>query len=83
MSDTSKKKRSKKKSKICNTCNQDILSNEMRNMYMYKNTYHQLKVREYCEEHEATYNSHKCNPSWCGDCDYLIKYEITIDFDKK
>tara|TARA_R100001594_G_C4000070_1_gene254497 strand:+ start:332 stop:673 length:342 start_codon:yes stop_codon:yes gene_type:complete len=77
------RKRSKKKIKICDTCNQDILANEMRNIYMFKDTYHQLKAKEYCEEHEAAYNNHKCKPSWCGDCGYLINYEITIDFDKK
>jgi len=72
------KKRSKKKVKVCKTCNQDKVNNKERDIYMFKNTYHQLRTKEYCEEHEATYGDHKCNPSWCGDCGYLIKYEIEI-----
>ena len=66
------------KKKLCKTCNQDILVNEMRNSYMYKDTYHQLKAKEYCKEHESKYSNHKCKPSWCGDCDYLINYQIEI-----
>ena len=66
------------KKKICKTCGQDILTNEMRDMLMYKDTYHQLKVKDYCKDHEAKYSNHKCKPHWCGDCDYLIKYEIGI-----
>ena len=77
-----KKKRSSRKTKkygkICKTCGQDILENEKRNMFMYKDTYHQLQVKEYCKEHERSYGDHKCKPSWCGDCDYLVKYEIEI-----
>ena len=79
------KKRSLKKkatTKFCKTCGQDILENEIRDMFMYKDTYHQLQVKEYCEEHELVYSSHKCKPHWCGDCDYLIDYEITIDHSK-
>ena len=45
---------------------------------MYKDTYHQLRVKNYCKEHEETYRGHKCKPSWCGDCDYLINYQIEI-----
>ena len=70
------KKKSKKKH--CKTCGQNILANEMRNMFMYKDTYHQLKAKEYCKEHESKYDGHKCKPHWCGDCDYLIKYIIEI-----
>ena len=79
------KKRSLKKkatTKFCKTWWQDILSNEIRDMLIYKDTYHQLQVKEYCEEHELTYSDHKCRPHWCGDCDYLIKYEIAIDHSK-
>ena len=76
-----KKKRSFKK-KICKTCGQDILENEKRDMYMYKDTYHQLITKEYCKNHETSYGDHKCKPSWCGDCGYLIKYEIVIKYDK-
>ena len=76
---TKKSSRKKKaKIKICETCNQDILANEMRDMLMYKNTYHQLQVKDYCKDHEAKYGDHKCKPHWCGDCDYLINYEIEI-----
>ena len=91
MSPTSKtKKRSyikggkvkKPKTKICKTCGQDILANEMRDMYMFNDTYHQLQVKDYCKDHEAIYSDHKCKPSWCGDCGYLSKYEITIDHSK-
>jgi len=81
MSSSSKTKRSSRKivkTKFCKTCHQDILSNERRDMLMYKDTYHQLQVREYCKEHEASYSNHKCKPHWCGDCDYLVKYEIEI-----
>ena len=76
------KKRSRKKkpkTKYCKTCYQDILENEMRDMLMFQDTYHQLQAREYCEEHEATYSSHKCKPHWCGDCNYLVKYDIEVE----
>jgi hypothetical protein len=66
------------KKKICKTCNQDILDNEIRDMLMYKDTYHQLQSKQYCDEHESTYHDHTCKPSWCGDCDYLMNYEIEI-----
>ena len=75
------KKRSRKKivkPKICKTCWQDILQNEMRDMYMFNDTYHQLIVKDYCKEHEAVHSDHKCKPHWCGDCRYLTKYEIEI-----
>ena len=79
---TEKKKRrsrkTKKYGKICKTCGQDILENEMRDMLMYKDTYHQLQTRDYCKSHELVYSSHKCKPHWCGDCDYLVGYEIEI-----
>ena len=83
-----KKKRSitrrrKTKKRICKTCGQDILENEKRDMLMYKDTYHQLQAKEYCKEHEMSHSDHKCKPNWCGDCDYLINYEIIINFDKK
>ena len=83
-SPTSKKRKrsSKKKSKICDGCGQDILANEMRSAFMYQDTYHQLKAKNYCEDHESKYSDHKCKPCWCGDCGYLTKYEITIDHSK-
>ena len=75
-----KKRSSKKKIKLkfCDTCNQDILSNEERDAYMFKNTYHQLRAKEYCEKHISSYTNHKCKPHWCGDCGYLINYEIEL-----
>ena len=80
---TKKKKRSKhSKSKVCLTCGQDILKNEMKDSFMYKDTYHQLRAKEYCKDHERRYSNHKCKPSWCGDCGYLIKYEVIIKYDK-
>jgi len=72
------KKARKNRSKICKTCGQDILANEMRDMLMFQDTYHQLQTKEYCKDHEAIYSDHKCKPHWCGDCDYLINYEIEI-----
>ena len=80
-SPTTKKRssrRPKPKVKHCKTCGQDILQNEIRNMFMYKNTYHQSQVKEYCDRHELSYSNHKCKPDWCGDCDYLIGYQIEI-----
>ena len=74
---TKKKKRSPK-AKVCKTCGQDILSNEIRDALMYKNTYHQLQAKEYCKDHQIKYSDHKCKPHWCGDCGYLTKYEIEI-----
>jgi len=83
-----KKKRSsqKKKSplyKYCKTCGEDILENERRDTFMFHDTYHQLRAKDYCEDHEQRYSEHKCKPSWCGDCGYLTKYEIIIDWKKK
>ena len=79
-----KKKRSSKnlKTKICKTCGQDILQNEIRNMFMYKDTYHQSQVKEYCKQHELSHSNHKCKPDWCGDCDYLMGYQIEIQTGK-
>ena len=87
MSPTSKtKKRSyikggkvkKAKTKFCKTCHQDILENEMRDMLMFIDTYHQLQAKEYCKDHEAKYSNQKCKPHWCGDCRYLTNYDIEI-----
>ena len=75
--------RNSKKTKICKVCQQDILSNEKRDMFMSHDTYHQLQVKDYCKEHERVYSDHKCEPKWCDKCRYLIKYEITVDVDKK
>ena len=75
-------KRLKPKVKYCKTCGQDILQNEIRNMFMYKDTYHQLQAKEYCDRHELAYSNHKCKPHWCGDCGYLIKYEVIVKHNK-
>ena len=72
------KKARKPKLKICKTCGQDILANEMRDSFMFQDTYHQLQAKEYCKNHEVAYSNHKCKPHWCGDCNYLWKYEIEI-----
>jgi len=69
--------------KYCNTCGQDILSNEKRDVFMFHDTYHQLRAKEHCKDHERVYSDHKCKPSWCGDCGYLTNYEITVDWKKK
>ena len=77
------KRKLKTKIKYCKTCGQYILENERRDGFMYKDTYHQLRAKDYCDDHENTYSEHKCKPSWCGDCGYLSKYDITVDWDKK
>ena len=76
---SSKKKRSKKG---CKTCYCDIIENENSDSLRYQNTFHQLLAKNYCENHESIYSDHKCKPSWCGDCGFFIKYEITIDYSK-
>ena len=76
------KKKKKSKPKTCKTCHQDILVNEMRDSFMFHDTYHQLQAKSYCKEHEIAHSDHKCKPHWCGDCGYLTKYEITIDHSK-
>ena len=76
---TVKRRARNSKTKICKVCQQDILSNEKRDMFMSHDTYHQLQVKEYCKEHERVYSEHKCKPKWCDKCRYLINYEITID----
>ena len=84
-----KKKRSYKKKKknplykFCKTCGEDIFENERREGLMFKDTYHQLNAKEYCKDHEQRYSEHKCKPNWCGDCGYLTRYEITVDWEKK
>ena len=75
---TSSKTKKRSKQDICDTCGQDIISNKDRDVYKFKNTYHQLRTKEYCKDHEFTYSNHKCKPSWCGDCGYLIQYEIIV-----
>ena len=75
-------KREKVKKKICKTCGQDILENEIRRSLMYKDTYHQMQVKNYCKNHETTYSNHKCKPNWCGDCGFLMNYEITVNYKK-
>ncbi len=78
-----KKRRARNsKTKICKTCNQDILANEMRGMFMSHDTYHQLRAKDHCKEHEFKYNDHKCKPIWCDECRYLMKYEIQIKLDE-
>jgi len=78
-----KARKNKYLTKICKTCGQDILSNEKRDMFMFHDTYHQLQTKDYCEDHERVYSDHKCKPNWCGDCGYLTKYEIIVNWDKK
>ena len=70
--------RNSKKVKICTECEQNILANEKRDMYMKHDTYHQLRVKEYCKEHEISYSNHKCKPIWCKKCKYLAYYEIQV-----
>ena len=79
-----RKKRSKKKKvvkKICKSCGRDIIKNEDRDMLRFTNTYHQLSAKNCCEEHTMSYKDHSCKPSWCGDCGFLVKYEIIVKYD--
>ena len=69
---------SKKTVKVCTSCEQNILANEKRDMYMKHDTYHQLRVKEHCKDHEIKYSNHKCKPIWCNKCKYFIKYEIMV-----
>ncbi len=75
--------RNSKADKYCDTCEQNITENKKRDMWMKNNTYHRLKTKEYCKEHELSYGDHKCKPIWCNDCKYLIKYQVLVDWDKK
>ena len=77
-SNTRKRSSKKTKTKICKTCYRDILENEMRDMLMFSNSYHQFQAKEYCSEHTVIHSNHKCKPHWCGDCGFLTKYEIEI-----
>ena len=70
--------RNSKKVKLCKGCEQNILANEKRDMYMKHDTYHQLRVKEHCKDHEISYSNHKCKPIWCNECKYLVKYEIMV-----
>ena len=85
VSASKRKKRSKKKKvveKICKTCGRDIIKNENRDMLRFTNTYHQLSAKNYCDEHIMSHKDHSCKPSWCGDCGFLMKYEIVVKYDK-
>ena len=74
-----KKKRVKaRKSKICGTCGENIEKSENRDALRYTNTFHQIQTKQYCDGHERTYKGHKCKPHWCGDCGFLMNYEIEI-----
>ena len=74
-----KKKRVKaRKSNICTTCGEHIIENENKDALRYQNTFHQVQTKKYCDDHESKYTGHKCKPSWCGDCGFLMKYEIEI-----
>ena len=73
----------KVKKKICKTCARDIIDNEDRDQLRYTNTYHQLNTKEYCKRHKLAHSEHTCKPHWCGDCGFLIRYDIEIDWEKK
>jgi len=81
---TKRERNSKKrvKNKYCSKCDQNITENEKRDMYMSHDTYHQLRTKEYCKDHEFSYGGHKCKPIWCDKCKYLIKYEIQVTPDE-
>ena len=67
-----------RKSNICTTCGEHIIENENKDALRYQNTFHQVQTKQYCDDHESKYTGHKCKPSWCGDCGFLMKYEIEI-----
>ena len=71
-------RKEKKYGKICKKCHQDILENEKRDMLMSHDTYHRFQAKDYCKDHETVYSNHKCKPKWCGECRYLINYEIAV-----
>ena len=81
--DSSKRKKRSKKttSKSCKTCHRNIIENENRDMLRFTNTFHQVSAKNYCRTHEASHSNHKCKPHWCGDCGFLLNYEIHINSD--
>ena len=73
-----KKKKRSPKPKHCKTCGKDIIHNEDRDSLRFTNDWQQVMAKEQCDDHEDKYTNHKCRPHWCGDCGFLIKYEITL-----
>ena len=69
--------------KYCDSCQQNITENEQRDMLRVTSGFDKRSAKNYCKEHELSYGEHKCKPKWCGDCKYLINYEITVDWKKK
>ena len=78
---TKKKKRSPKRIKVCKSCSRNITKLQKRDLMRYTNKYDQELAKEYCKEHERTYSDHSCKPHWCGDCGYLIKYDVVVNHD--
>ena len=77
---TKKKKRSSKKI-VCKTCSRNIVKLQKRDLMRYTNKDDQKRAKEYCKEHERMYGDQSCKPHWCGDCGYLIKYEVVVSYD--
>ena len=75
-------KRSKRKKRSadehCDTCDQNITLKKKRNSLNCKDSYLRKLAQESCEDHEDKYSNHKCTPHWCGDCGFLIKYEVIL-----
>ena len=78
---TKKKKRSPKRIKVCKSCSRNITKLQKRDLMRYTNKYDQELAKEYCKEHERAYSDHSCKPHWCGDCGYLIKYDVVVNHD--
>ena len=78
MSRTSKTKKRSPKPKHCKTCNKNIIENEDRGSMRFTNDWQQIMAKSHCDDHEDKYSNHKCRPHWCGDCGFLITYEITL-----
>ena len=90
MSKTTAKPKSVKKrdrnstaDKHCNSCKGNITEHEKRDMLRRKRRIDREMAKEYCKEHERSHSDQSCKPLWCSDCGYLIKYEVTVHWNKK
>jgi hypothetical protein len=63
---------------VCPSCQRD--TKELLNLALNWLLSEEKEMAEdYCEQHEDKYSNHKCKPHWCGDCGYIINYEIEVD----
>ena len=73
-----KKKKRSLKPKHCKTCGKNITQNEARDSLRFDNDWQKTMAESHCDDHEDKYSDHECKPHWCGDCGFLIKYEIIL-----